>query len=122
MDISLELKSKHSKLAPIIKIEDLSKMLDDKQIINNLLKSLCFAENNWVFDVRHKRIDRSSPVSFRLFHEQSWPAINHHNYIRISRVLHCLKLFHQNREVEELMNYLENSFYSICENVVGKET
>ena len=122
MDVSLELKSKHSKLAPIINIEDLSKMLDDKQIINNLLKSLYFAENNWGFDVRHKRIDRSRSVSFRLFHEQSCPAINHHNYIRISRVLHSLKLFHQNRVAEELMNYLENSFYSICENVVGKET
>ena len=118
----LEVKSKHSELAPVINIEDLSEMLDDKQVINNLLRSLYFAENNWGFDVRHKRIDRLRPPSFRLFHEQNWPAINHHNYIRISRVLYCLKLFHQNREAQELMNYLENNLYSIYENVVGGET
>ena len=118
----LEMQSRHSKTAPIITKEVLEEMLSDQVVVNNLIRSLYKAENFWGFDVVHKKVNRSRPRDFRVFHELNWPAKYHHNYIRIARVLHCLKLFKLDSEAHELMDYLESKVYCIYENIVGEET
>ena len=117
----LELESKHSDLAPVVSKEDFSEMVNNPQIKENLLNSLYMAENVWGLDVHHKKMNRARPRTFKSFDELNWPTHYHHNYIRISRVIHCLRLFQLENEAKELLEYLEKNLYSSYEHLVGQE-
>ncbi len=118
----IELQSKHSPEAPIVSSSDLSKLLDNIQFKENLLHSLFKAENCWGLEVNHQRINRTRPRDFKTFDELNWPTAYHHNYLRISRALHCLTLFGLENEAKELLDYLEANVCEVYEHLIGKET
>ncbi len=118
----LELKSNHSKTAPVVSKKDLEEMLNDPDVRKNLLKSLNVAEDFWGFTVEHQSITGEKPVGFKRYDSLNWPALSHHNYIRISRVIHSLKIFGLDKEAQELYEFLENEFYAIYRLQVGQET
>lgn len=118
----IEYQSIRNPLAPTITKTDLQEISSNSEIRENLMNSLFYAENFWGLDVKHQKLNRTRPRSFKSFDELNWPIVNHHNYLRITRTLHCLKLFGLEKEAIELLNYLESDVYQVYQHVIGDDT
>lgn len=118
----LEMKSNHSETAPIVGEDDLSEMLSDPKVRENLLHSLNMMENFWGFEVPHKSCQFIRPRGFQSFLTKDWLTAYNHNYIRIARVIHSLSIFGFDQEAKELVSYLEKSVFPNYKHLIGQET
>ncbi|EQC45404.1 opioid growth factor receptor-related protein [Bacteriovorax sp. Seq25_V] len=118
----LEMKSNHNDTSLVVSADEVREALSSRDFQENLFHSLQLMEDFWGFKVKHKYHPESSPTMKKDYIAKNWVTLYNHNYIRITRVLHSLKIFGLEEEAKELLNYLETEVYAHNRHSIGQQT
>ncbi len=118
----IELKSNHNDTCLQVSPSEINEALKSRDFQENLFHSLLLMENFWGFKVKHKFHQEKPAGVIKDYNAKNWVTLYNHNYIRITRVLHSLKVFGLEEEANELFNYLESEVYSHNSHSIGSQT
>ena len=109
--------------APILTRQDIAEFKTSKIIKNNLIVSFEVMLSFYGFEVlkNDSNISISIANSFDV-RSKNWLRRHNHNFLRLTRIIKCLKLSDLDNYAQALFNVLQTLFHSDFESIIGKET